>query len=258
MRVADDLDALGPTRIPDAGTDLVLGCDMVVATSETALTTYERGRTRAIINDHLVPVATFANQPDMVMDPQSRKQRDEPQDALAGTQHHDHSRETMAISGVAGVRSCWPSSYISAPACRSMPPRCDDGSSAWGSDIGVRDRRCAFATRTRQSACRPLLMRWPIVAPTVRCSMPTRPTSTSTRESAPPGWPGDGRAGFLLRARTEGGLGAALGCQRLVAVTRGEAWVRGGVIALRFQLQIGFQMVESRSQVERASTCGST
>ena len=71
VRIADDLDALGPTRIPDAGTDLVLGCDMVVATSETVLTTYERGRTRAIINDHLVPVATFAHQPDMVMDPQS-------------------------------------------------------------------------------------------------------------------------------------------------------------------------------------------
>ena len=98
----------------------------------------------------------------------------------------------MAISGVAGVRSCWPSSCISARACRSMPPRCDDGSSVWGSDIGVRDRRCAFATRTRHSTCRPLLTPWPIVAPTVRRSMPTRPTSTSTRESALPGWPGEG------------------------------------------------------------------
>ena len=71
VRIADDPDALGPTRIPEGGTDLVLGCDMVVATSEAALTTYERGRTRAVINDHLVPVATFALDPDMVMDPQS-------------------------------------------------------------------------------------------------------------------------------------------------------------------------------------------
>ena len=35
VRIADDLGALGSTRIPDAGTDLVLGSDMVVATSAT-------------------------------------------------------------------------------------------------------------------------------------------------------------------------------------------------------------------------------
>ena len=104
-------------------------------------------------------------------------------------------RETMAISGEFGVVG-----HRVASAHRRAGP-CD-GSSAWGSDIGVRDRRCAFATRTRHSACRPLLTPWPRVPPTVRCSMPTRPTSTSTRESALPGWPGEGRAGFLLRART--------------------------------------------------------
>ena len=50
---------------------------------------------------------------------------------------------------------------------------------------------------------------WPIAAPTVRCSTQMRPTSTSTRESALPGWSGGGRAGFLHRGRTRNAISPA-------------------------------------------------
>ena len=73
VRLASSRESLGPTRIPDATTDLVLGCDMVVAASAPVVSTYQRGRTQAVINDHMVPVAAFALQPDMSMDPGSLK-----------------------------------------------------------------------------------------------------------------------------------------------------------------------------------------
>ena len=71
VRIATNPATLGATRIPDESTDLVLGCGMVVAASDAALATYQRGRTQAVINDHLVPVATFALDPDMSMDARS-------------------------------------------------------------------------------------------------------------------------------------------------------------------------------------------
>jgi indolepyruvate ferredoxin oxidoreductase len=56
------------TRIARGSTDLVLGCDMVVAAGQDALQTYAAGRTRAVINNHVVPLAAFALNPDMPMD----------------------------------------------------------------------------------------------------------------------------------------------------------------------------------------------
>ncbi|MBL4906641.1 MAG: indolepyruvate ferredoxin oxidoreductase family protein, partial [Sneathiella sp.] len=59
---------LGGTRIPNRQTDLVVGCDLVVAASKDALESYGLGRTRAIINGHVVPVAAFTLAPDLAMD----------------------------------------------------------------------------------------------------------------------------------------------------------------------------------------------
>jgi indolepyruvate ferredoxin oxidoreductase len=47
---------------------LVVGCDLVVAAGQDAVQTYDLGRTRAIINDHVVPVAAFTLSPDLAMD----------------------------------------------------------------------------------------------------------------------------------------------------------------------------------------------
>ena len=45
--------------------DLLLGCDLVVSTAPQIMGTYAPGRTRAVINDHVVPIALFTRQPDM-------------------------------------------------------------------------------------------------------------------------------------------------------------------------------------------------
>ncbi|MBL4740555.1 MAG: indolepyruvate ferredoxin oxidoreductase family protein [Sneathiella sp.] len=68
VRITKQTEDLGGTRIPNRQTDLVVGCDLVVAAGIDALASYGLGRTRAIINDHVVPVAAFTLTPDLVMD----------------------------------------------------------------------------------------------------------------------------------------------------------------------------------------------
>ncbi|MBL4666486.1 MAG: indolepyruvate ferredoxin oxidoreductase family protein, partial [Sneathiella sp.] len=68
VRLTTMASEIGGTRIPNRQTDLVLGCDLVVAASKDALESYGLGRTRAIVNDYLVPVAAFTLTPDLDMD----------------------------------------------------------------------------------------------------------------------------------------------------------------------------------------------
>lgn len=68
VRITPTAADLGGTRIPNQQTDLVVGCDLVVAAGQDALRSYGLGRTRAIINDHVVPVAAFTLAPDLAMD----------------------------------------------------------------------------------------------------------------------------------------------------------------------------------------------
>ncbi|MCF8469047.1 MAG: hypothetical protein K9G33_16745, partial [Sneathiella sp.] len=68
VRIANSASELAGTRIPNRQTDLVVGCDLVVAASKDALQTYDLGRTKAVINDYVVPVAAFTLTPDLAMD----------------------------------------------------------------------------------------------------------------------------------------------------------------------------------------------
>jgi len=68
VRIAQSPEELAGTRIPNRQTDLVVGCDLVVAAGKDALQTYDLGRTIAIVNDHVVPVAAFTLTPDLAMD----------------------------------------------------------------------------------------------------------------------------------------------------------------------------------------------
>ncbi|MZR32186.1 indolepyruvate ferredoxin oxidoreductase family protein [Sneathiella litorea] len=68
VRIASSASELAGTRIPSRQTDVVVGCDLVVAASQDALQTYDLGRTKAIINDYVVPVAAFTLTPDLAMD----------------------------------------------------------------------------------------------------------------------------------------------------------------------------------------------
>ncbi|HXQ51538.1 MAG TPA: indolepyruvate ferredoxin oxidoreductase family protein [Stellaceae bacterium] len=59
VRIAPNLEDLHSVRIAPGGTDLVLGCDMVVAAAPAALSRIEHGVTRVIVNSDLQPTAAF-------------------------------------------------------------------------------------------------------------------------------------------------------------------------------------------------------
>ncbi len=67
-RAPEDIDG---SLVPAAGLDLLLGCDMVVAAQPDTASTFAPGRSRAVVNDHVVPIAAFALMPDLALDGES-------------------------------------------------------------------------------------------------------------------------------------------------------------------------------------------
>jgi indolepyruvate ferredoxin oxidoreductase len=65
VRLAPRAEDLASVRIAAGGANLILGCDIVVATSVAALSRAERGVTRAIVNADLLPTASFVMNPDI-------------------------------------------------------------------------------------------------------------------------------------------------------------------------------------------------
>ncbi|MCA1457227.1 indolepyruvate ferredoxin oxidoreductase family protein [Bradyrhizobium sp. BRP22] len=65
VRLAPSAEDLASVRIAAGGANLILGCDIVVATSVAALSRAERGVTRAIVNADLLPTASFVMNPDI-------------------------------------------------------------------------------------------------------------------------------------------------------------------------------------------------
>jgi indolepyruvate ferredoxin oxidoreductase len=65
VRLASNAEDLASVRIASGGANLILGCDIVVATSVAALSRAERGVTRAIVNADLLPTASFVMNPDI-------------------------------------------------------------------------------------------------------------------------------------------------------------------------------------------------
>jgi indolepyruvate ferredoxin oxidoreductase len=65
VRIANDPGALFATRIGAGAADLVLGCDIVVTAGAEVLSKIAKGRTLAIVNDHVAPTADFASHPDL-------------------------------------------------------------------------------------------------------------------------------------------------------------------------------------------------
>ena len=68
VSISSDPDTVLATRIGSGMSDLVIGFDMVVAAGQAAINTMSATRTRAVINDHLVPLAAFAERPDMPLE----------------------------------------------------------------------------------------------------------------------------------------------------------------------------------------------
>ncbi|MFL6791666.1 MAG: DUF6537 domain-containing protein, partial [Bradyrhizobium sp.] len=65
VRIAPSSDDLANVRIGPGNANLILGCDIVVATSIPALSRAERGLTRAVVNADLLPTASFVINPDI-------------------------------------------------------------------------------------------------------------------------------------------------------------------------------------------------
>ncbi len=65
VRVARRPEDLHSTRIPKGGADLVLGCDIVVATGADGIEKLSPDRSRAVVNTHVAPTADFATNPDL-------------------------------------------------------------------------------------------------------------------------------------------------------------------------------------------------
>jgi len=59
IRLARAPEGLNAPRIGPGEADLVLGFDLVVAASQAAVNTFAKGRTRAIVDDHFAPTASF-------------------------------------------------------------------------------------------------------------------------------------------------------------------------------------------------------
>jgi indolepyruvate ferredoxin oxidoreductase len=65
VRIAPTPDDIATVRITSGGADLILGCDIVVTASPTALSRVERGATQAFVNADLQPTASFVQNPDI-------------------------------------------------------------------------------------------------------------------------------------------------------------------------------------------------
>jgi len=64
VRIANTRDAIRAQRIATGEADLVLGCDILTAGAQDAISKMRPGRTRAVINTHQQPTGHFAKNPD--------------------------------------------------------------------------------------------------------------------------------------------------------------------------------------------------
>ena len=64
MQIAPTPDDLFATRIAMGEADVVLGADLIVTTSNEALSKIQSGKTRAVVNTSETPTADFVRNPD--------------------------------------------------------------------------------------------------------------------------------------------------------------------------------------------------
>jgi len=69
VRIARDPGAIHATRVANGRCDLLLACDLVVATSPDHLAKLAPGRTTAVVNTDVAPTAEFATRPDLDLRP---------------------------------------------------------------------------------------------------------------------------------------------------------------------------------------------
>ncbi len=95
VRIANDPEALHATRIASGAADLVLGCDIVVASGVESLEKMSGPRTTAVINTHVAPTSDFATHPDLDLSSAGMEQRIR---AAAGSESHFIEATRLATS----------------------------------------------------------------------------------------------------------------------------------------------------------------
>ena len=65
VRIADSRDRLHAVRLSTGAADVLLGCDMVVAADQEALSRMRKGATHAVVNSRVTPTAHFTLDPDI-------------------------------------------------------------------------------------------------------------------------------------------------------------------------------------------------
>jgi indolepyruvate ferredoxin oxidoreductase len=119
VRVANDPASLFATRIGAGCADLVLGCDIVVTAGADVLSKLAKGRTTAIVNDHVAPTADFASHPDLDLSPAAMQEGIRrgagpeacsfvPATALATALFGDAIAANLFLLGFALQRGCLP------------------------------------------------------------------------------------------------------------------------------------------------------
>jgi indolepyruvate ferredoxin oxidoreductase len=73
IRLAAGSEQNRPARIPRRGTDVLIGCDIVVSSSREALDTLVKGVTKAVVNQHVAPTSAFATNPNLDLSPEGMK-----------------------------------------------------------------------------------------------------------------------------------------------------------------------------------------
>jgi indolepyruvate ferredoxin oxidoreductase len=96
VRIAPAPEDIATVRIASGGADLILGCDIVVSASATALSRVERGATLAIVNADLQPTASFVMNPDI--DFEMKAMQDTLRDAIG-----DKNLDIIDATGIASA-----------------------------------------------------------------------------------------------------------------------------------------------------------
>ena len=73
LRIGKAPDSIKAIRASAAGADFVMGCDLVVAASDTVLSVVQKGVTRVVANDHESMTGDFTRTPDMEMPAQDMR-----------------------------------------------------------------------------------------------------------------------------------------------------------------------------------------
>ena len=72
IRIGDTPEMLNQVRIDEGQADALLGCDLVVSSSEQAMKTYAHGKTKAVVNAAHMPTGGFTRDPDMQLQSSDR------------------------------------------------------------------------------------------------------------------------------------------------------------------------------------------